>query len=781
MLKNYLSIAFRVLRKNSLFSTINILGLAIGLAASIIIYLWVYDELSYDKFHKNSHRIYRVERDMNIDGNRIYVPITSPPLGPQMQNDYPSVENFVRYAYEDVMVEDAYKTQTKERLFYADSSFFKVFSFPLIKGEAGECLKNPFTLAISETYAHKYFGEIPELGSIINIGYSGQIKPYTITAIYKDFPHNSHLQADLIGSFESLYSIRHEQMMTSWMASNHFTYILLQENTDIKQFEDRTQEMVDKYFGPDFKQFFNIENPREALKIKLFPIEKIHLSSDRVWEIEPPGSKASVRVFSLVSILLLAIAGINFMNLSTARASRRALEVGVRKASGATNSQLVRQFLGESFLFSFFALVGALLLIELALPYFTAFTGKSIATNYILKGWNLPIIVLAWFTTALFAGAYPAFFLSSYKPVDVLKGKKGANGSQLFRKALVVGQFTISIGLIICAILVFRQLQYINSKDLGYNRHGLIDITFENRSNFKSYSAFKEDLLRIPEVKSVTRSMIIPTSNRYMDNPHVIQNNPEIFFPIINRVDEDFLPTIGINLLAGENFSNDMIRDTSMYYIINDAARRMFGFESPFDALGQFVGLITGSEGETRNLGRIIGVCEDFHFQPLTETIKPMVISTSQIAHNHITIRVDESEISKANKHIGEVWNSHFPNQIFASSFVSQNFENSHLTERRLQVILLVFTFLSIFVACLGLLGLSAFSVEQRVKEIGIRKTLGAEIHQIVTLISSEFSRLVIISCLIAIPVAFFILREWLNNFPYRRDIEVWVFTKTHT
>lgn len=776
MLRNYLLTAIRVLKKNSLFSLINILGLAIGLAASIIIYLWVYDELSYDEFHTNADRIYRLERDMELEGDRMMVSITSPPLGPQLLNDYPSVESFVRIAGDNIMVEDLNKTLNKESLFYVDNSFFSVFSFPIIEGDVVDCLKDPFTIAISESYARKYFGEMSCVGRSLNVNYNGQIRPYKITAIFKDFPHNSHLQTDLIGSFQSLYSIRHEMMMTSWMASNLYTYIVIAENTDISSFENELQNVVDKYFGPDIKQFLSIDNPRDFMLLALRPVTDIHLYADRVWEMETPGSKTSVLVFSLVAVLLLVIAGINFMNLSTARASRRALEVGVRKTSGATKAQLVRQFLSESALFSFLALILALFIVEFTLPAFSVFTDKDISLKLLAMGWNPLLTIAAWLILAFFAGAYPAFFLSKYKPIEVLKGNKSANGSHLFRKALVVGQFAISIGLIICSISVYRHLQYINNKDLGYNRFGLIDIRIDNRANYTSYSAFKDDLLAIPEVQSVSRSMTVPATRGFSDNPHMLRGNPDPFFPVINRADDQFIPTFQIPLRAGANFTPEMIGDTSVYYIINDAARKMFGFESEFDALGQEVGLLAGQNRETRNWGPIVGVAEDFHFQPLTEHIKPMVISSSQIGHNHISIRVDDNATGVAKEKIKEVWQKHYPNQIFASSFVSQNFDRLHLTERRLQVILLIFTGLAIFVACLGLLGLSAFTVEQRMKEIGIRKTMGARSVQIILLISKEFSRLVIVSCMIAMPLAYFIIREWLNIFPYRQGIELWVF-----
>jgi putative ABC transport system permease protein len=774
MLKNYLLIALRILKKNTLFSIINIAGLSIGLAASIIIYLWVYDELSYDRFHENSERIYRVERDMQIEEQRMHVPITAPPVGPKMLETYPQVEAFVRIAYDNVQVEEGNGDLINERLVYADSSFFNVFSFGLVEGSR-DCLDEPFTIAISESYSRKYFEGSPGPGSILNVNHQGNVRPYRVTAVFEDFPHNSHLQADLIGSFSSLHSLRHEQMMSSWMASSLYTYILLAHNTDVPEFAISIQELVDDYFAPEFRGFIDFDDPREILQLKLMPVTDIYLNANRIWEIEAPGSRTSVLVFSLVSLLLLIIAGINFMNLSTARASRRALEVGVRKVAGASRSQLVRQFMGESVLFSFLALVLAVILIELALPWFSQFTAKSMTVSMIFAHWNPVIIAAAWLSLALFAGSYPAFFLSSYKPAHVLKGKKGAEGSQFFRRALVIGQFAVSIGLIICSLSVYRQLQFINTKDLGYNRFGLINIPVENRSVFNSWEALRDDLLAIPEVRDVTRSMVIPTDTRYMDNPHVLRGDPETYFPVVNRADNRYLNVFEMRILAGSDFNPSMVGDTAYHYIINDAARRMFGFSNPADALGHEIGLLSGREGETSNWGQITGIVDDFHFQPLTEIIKPMVISTSLTGHNNITLRVEPGNMTHANHLIGEVWNSYFPAQVYNSNFVSQNYDRLHLTESRLQIILLLFTFLSIFVACLGLLGLSAFSVEQRIKEIGIRKAMGANVLQVITLVSAEFARLVLVSGMIGIPLAYFILREWLNNFPYRRDIEIWV------
>jgi putative ABC transport system permease protein len=776
MLKNYLLIAIRVLKKNTLFSVINIAGLTVGLAASIIIYLWVYDELSYDRFHENAGRIFRVERDMTMEDGRLQVPITSAPVGPRLMEDYPAVEGFVRLSYDRLMVEDAERNQYNERFLYADDSFFSIFSFNLIEGDAGNCLTEPFTVAISRSYAQKYFGRIPEPGSILNVNHGGNITPYRVTAIFEDFPHNSHIQADLIGSFASLYDLRHPAMMKSFMASNLYTYILLAENTDATSLEQSIQEMVDLYFGPEFKGFIDFDDARDFLRLELKPLTGVYLNSDRVWEIETPGSRTSVMVFSLVSLLLLVIAGINYMNLSTARASRRSLEVGVRKVSGASRSQLVGQFLGESALFSLIALVLAIILIELSLPWFSQFTGKSMTLSMVFAGRNFLIIGSAWLALAFFAGAYPALFLSSYNPSHVLKGRKGDEGNRAFRRGLVAGQFAVSIGLIVCAVSVFRQLQYINEKDLGYNRFGLINISIENRSIFNSWEAVRDDLLAIPEVIDVTRSMVIPTDMRYMDNPHVLRDDPDTYFPIVNRADDRYLDVFRMRILAGSNFSPSMITDTAYHYIINDAARRQFGFTTPADAIGREIGLLAGRDGETRDWGQIVGVVEDFHYQPLTELINPMVISSSLTGHGNITLRVDENNMAMANNLISEVWNNHFPGQIYVSTFVSQSFDRLHFTERRLQVILLIFTFLSVFVACLGLLGLSAFSAEQRFKEIGVRKAFGAGSFQIIRLISAEFIRLVLISCLIALPVAYYILRGWLNNFPYRRDIELWVF-----
>jgi putative ABC transport system permease protein len=415
MIRNYLLTALRVLSKNTLFSAINIIGLSIGLAASIIIYLWVYDELSFDRFHENADRIYRVERDMEIEEERMHVPITAPPVGPKMMEDYPQVEAFVRIARDNVQIEDDNRDFINERMIYADSSFFNFFSFGLVEGSK-DCLVEPFTIAISESYAEKYFGGAPGPGSVLNVNYQGTIRPFTVTAVFADFPHNSHLQADLIGSFSSLYSIRHEQMMFSWMASSIYTYVLLDQNTDVTAFENNIQELVDDYFAPEFRAFIDFDDPRELLRLELMPLTDIYLNANRVWEMESPGSRTSVMVFSLVSLLLLIIAGINFMNLSTARASRRALEVGVRKVAGASKPQLVRQFLGESTLYSFLALVMAIILIELALPWFSQFTGKSLSLSMIFAGRNPLIIVVAWLALAFL----PVHILRfSFHPTDL--------------------------------------------------------------------------------------------------------------------------------------------------------------------------------------------------------------------------------------------------------------------------------------------------------------------------------------------------------------------------
>ncbi len=776
MINKLFTIALRNLKKNILFSFINIFGLAIGLAASIIIYLWVFDELSYDKFHKNSHRIYRIERDMLLDGVEMSVPITSPPTAPQMKADFPGVQTFTRLAYDDAFIEDDSNTQYRERIFYADSSFFGIFSFPLIRGNPETCLKEPFSIAMSQSAAGKYFGPEPQIGQVINVNYGGEMKPYILRAIFEDFPHNSHIQADIIGSFSSLKSLKHEMMMTSWMASFHYSYILLAKGTDQRVLEKNLQKMVDKYFGPEIRNLMDIEDPQEFMKLRLKPVTDIHLNSNRTWELETPGSKTSVRIFSLVALLLLVIASVNFMNLSTARSSRRALEVGIRKISGASRTKLIRQFLGESLFFSFLSLLLAILIIELSLPAFSDFTDKDLSAISLLKGWNVPFIILVWLLTAFLSGIYPAFVLSSYRPIKVLKGKPGPKGGQTFRKVLVIGQFIISVSLIIGSLTAYRHLQYLNNKDLGYNRFGLLDIRVEDRSVYNSWEAFKNDVVSLSEIKGVSRSAVVPTDRNYTDNPYLLRNVSKTFFPVVNTIDEKYLPVLDIPLLAGENFRSEMMNDTSMYYIINDAARKMFGFETPFNALGEEIGVLSGPNNESGNWGQIVGVTEDFHFQSLTEVIKPMVMLSSLSGHNHITIRIDETEKKVAYQKVNEIWQNYYPDKIFNGTYISQKFEHQHMTEKRLQLILLIFTFLSILVACLGLFGLSVFSVEQRTKEIGIRKTLGAEMYQIIRLISSDYSRLVLISILFAVPVSYYILSEWLNNFPYRRGLEIWVF-----
>ncbi|MFW6224068.1 MAG: FtsX-like permease family protein, partial [Bacteroidota bacterium] len=772
----FLKTYFRTLKKSPLFTFINIMGLSIGLAASLLIYIWVYDEVSYDKFHENSERIYRVERDMFIDGRQLQVPITSVPVAPGMMQDYPQVIDFTRIAVEEVMIEDQRMMQNTERIFYADTSIFSMFSFDVLMGDAENCLKEPYTIALSETAAEKYLGDTPSPGSVINININQQQHPFRVTAIYQDMPSNSHLQSDFIASFITLNSLRHETMMTSWMASFLYSYVLLEKGTDADKLEVGLQDLVDKYFAEEFSRVSNIDDPKEIMTIKIKPLTSIHLSGNRTWEIDNPGSKTSVMVFSFAALLLLVIAGINFMNLSTARATRRAREVGIRKVSGATKEQLVVQFLAEALLFSFTALLLALLIVETALPQFNALSGKEMSITVLLAGWNLPLILLAWMITSLLAAVYPAFFLSAYQPVEVLKGQPGARGGQFFRKLLVTGQFIISVGLIISSITAYRQLQYISNKDLGYNREGLINIPIEDRRTFENYDAFRNELLAIPHIESITRSMIVPTTSNYTDNPFRIRDREEIFFAVINYADAQYIPTFEIDLLAGENFQNKMVRDSLDYFIINEAASGMFGFANPDDAIGKQIGRLEDMEGNVYNWGRIVGVCNDFHFQSLTENIQPMIIFATNEGHNHISLRVNKEFTDQTHEQIKQVWHQFYPDKLYGGFFISENFDLQHMTEHRLQTILLIFTVLSVFVACLGLWGLSAFSVEKRIKEIGIRKTLGAQSFQIIHLIASEFSKLIIIAGLISLPFAWMVMNDWLNNFPYRRELELWVF-----
>ncbi len=772
----FLKTYFRTLKKSPLFTFINIMGLSIGLAASLLIYIWVYDEVSYDKFHENSERIYRVERDMFIDGRQLQVPITSVPVAPGMMQDYPQVTDFTRIAVEEVMIEDQRMMQNTERIFYADTSIFSMFSFDVLMGDAENCLKEPYTIALSETAAEKYLGDTPSPGSVINININQQQHPFRVTAIYQDMPSNSHLQSDFIASFITLNSLRHETMMTSWMASFLYSYVLLEKGTDADKFEVGLQDLVDKYFAEEFSRVLNIDDPKEIMTIKIKPLTSIHLSGNRTWEIDNPGSKTSVMVFSFAALLLLVIAGINFMNLSTARATRRAREVGIRKVSGATKEQLVVQFLAEALLFSFTALLLALLIVETALPQFNALSGKEMSITVLLAGWNLPLILLAWMVTSLLSAVYPAFFLSAYQPVEVLKGQPGARGGQFFRKLLVTGQFIISVGLIISSITAYRQLQYISNKDLGYNREGLINIPIEDRRTFENYDAFRNELLAIPHIESITRSMIVPTTSNYTDNPFRIRDREEIFFAVINYADAQYIPTFEIDLLAGENFQNKMVRDSLDYFIINEAASGMFGFANPDDAIGKQIGRLEDMEGNVYNWGSIVGVCNDFHFQSLTENIQPMIIFATNEGHNHISLKVNKEYADQTNEQIKQVWHQFYPDKLYGGFFISENFDLQHMTEHRLQTILLIFTVLSVFVACLGLWGLSAFSVEKRIKEIGIRKTLGAQSFQIIHLIASEFSKLIIIAGLISLPFAWMVMNDWLNNFPYRRGLELWVF-----
>lgn len=776
ILSNYSKTFFRTLKKNPLFSTINILGFSIGLAASLAIFLWVQDELSYDQFHQNKDRIFRVERDIMLDSVALQVPITPPPMGAAINQEFEESESFVRVLSDEITFQDFEKKQFRSSIFFTDSNFFNFFSYKLLKGNPDTCLTSSRKIVLSETLAERYFGNKPRIGAKIPLIIGGQPTDFLVCGIMENMPYNSHLRTDAILSISNIFEDSGQGTLsdTNWMSNFLYTYVLLDDANSAERIEAKMGKLVDENIMP-LAEKMEMVSTIQRLDLKLRPITQIHLEGNPIWEQKQPGNRNTVMIFSLVSILLLVIASINFINLSTARASKRAKEVSIRKISGATNGQLVKQFMTETFIFSFVALIVALLILEITLPLFNAFIGKSLHIFDLLSGWNLIFLLLIWIITTLISGFYPAFFLASYKPAMVVRGKTSPKGGKLFRTIMVAGQFTISTGLIISAFIAYNQMNYIYTKDLGYDRSGLINIPVEDQFIFEGYDDFSSELVKNPSIASVSRSMQVPTEDLFGDFPVRIDTG-RILFPVINYIDTSFINTFRIKIIAGRNFTEEMYQDSAPGIIINEAALELFNFTSPDSAIGIKLKMLNGIEDWTYTEGIIEGVTENFNYQPLSQVVRPKIMILSKNTFTNITIRAQPAQLNLALQDVKKVWKNHYPDYEFQSFFIAHKFFQQHAAEKRLQMVILIFTLLSVFVACLGLFGLSSFSVERRTKEVGIRKTLGAGSFRIITLISGEFSKLVLIAGAIAIPASWYIMSRWLDSFPYHYNIEYWIF-----
>ncbi|NUM79306.1 ABC transporter permease [bacterium] len=770
MLQNYLKIAIRNLLKHKTYSAINILGLAVGMASCLIILLFVQYELSYDRYHAHADRIYRVSRQFyNQNGQmNLWLGPIAPPFAPLLRTDFPQIKvaQFLRdFNTKLKMGEQAF---IENRFFWADEHVLDVFSFELVKGDRRNVLKEPNSIVLTESAARKYFGNADPMGKIIN--YEDQLD-LKVTGILKDIPENSHFHIDILASFVTLQTIFSPgTLMTNFGSNNYPTYVFLPEGMDAGEFEQQLVKFVDKHVPVPNP---SIPKASAFTLLKLQPITDIHLHSHLDSEIEPNGDILYVYIFSAVAFFILLIACINFMNLSTAKAADRSREVGVRKVVGAGRQDLIRQFLSETIILAFIALILAIGLVELALPYFNAFIGKNLSLNPADNYFMLASIITIALLTGLISGSYPAFFLSAFEPVVVLKGKlSNGSGSSWLRSTLVVTQFSITIALLCGIGIIQNQLDFCRTADLGFKHDHVLAILIPQSARNKIEDV-KNQLKQNSNIVAVSASSRFP-SGRLLDSFNMqVDIGGEmkaVNFRIASVfVDHDYMTTYDMPIAAGRDFLKEFVTDDTAAVIFNESAVKALGWTSNEDALNKRVNF-----GNRRS--RVVGVVKDFHFESMREKIAPMIFAINPNFTGYFSIRIRPENVPATLEFLKERWAEYDPDVPFNYQFIDENFDQLYRNEEQLSRVLGYFAGLGTFIACLGLIGLAAFMAERRTKEIGIRKVMGATVANIVGLMSKEFVRLVIVANLVAWPLAYFAMDRWLDHFAYRISIGPAVF-----
>ncbi len=775
MIKNYLKIAWRNLRKHSFYSFLNIFGLSLGLASCLLITLYVLEELSYDRFFDKADRIYRIDADVKFGGPEMKLAVSSDPMGYTLKRDYPQIEAVTRLRDNGnylVRRNEKAENLTEANVAFADSTFFQVFSIPLLAGDAKTALTEPNTLVLSERDAIKYFGKEDPIGKTLLLDNE---HTYRVTGVMQTIPANSHLsELNMLLAMAS----REESRRNSWGSHNFNTYLLFKEAVDVRQFEKNFDTILDKYVGPWVKGVMgatmdDLEKSGNYLRYSLLPMTDIHLHSDRVAELGVNGNMQYVYIFSVVALFLLLIACVNFMNLATARSANRAREVGVRKALGSERSSLMAQFLTESLLLSYIALGLSLLLAFLALPLFNQLAGKEI-TFPISEGLFWAILLGTGGVVGLLAGSYPAFFLSGFQAIKVLKGRLAVEGKGGYlRNSLVVFQFVISVMLIIGTLVIYRQLGYIQSKALGYDKEQvlIIDNAYALGTQTK---AFKQQMLSLPNVESGTVSSYMPTPSSRSD---------DTFFPEgqslkekgLNmqkwEVDEDYAQTLGLKVTKGRFFSKEFPSD-SLAMVLNEEAARMFGFSDP---IGKRIVTLDGPQANNEIVYTVVGVVKNFHYESLRKNIGALSM-TLENSPGMFAFRLKTDDVLTSVKKAEATWKQMAPGQPFEYRFMNKDFDATYRAETRVGSIFITFALLSILIGCLGLFGLAAFTAERRTKEIGVRKVLGASVGNIAAMLSKDFLKLVLIAIVIASPLAWYGMNAWLGEFAYKIDMQWWMF-----
>jgi len=754
MFKNLLKTAVRHIRKHFGYSLLNIMGLTIGISSALFLIIYVSDEVSYDRYHENADRIYRVSSKITETDDQFTWNVAQIPFGPQVVQDYPEVQSFVRfinmpralYKYED-------QEFVEENFYYVDSTLFDIFSYRILRGEVRSAIKDPGKIVLTETAAARYFGDEDPVGKTLTTGDN----TFEVTGVIGDVPFNSHFRFDAVAARNNL-----PKQIGNWGNFGVFTYLLLPRDIDVEAFETKMQGMYDAHMKTIF-------GPLEiTIEYIMEPITRIHLYSTNPGEPEPTGSITYVYIFGIIALFLVLIAAMNYMNLATARSSGRAREVGMRKVVGSRQAPLVVQFLSESVVLTVISLIISVILLLILLPKFNLLAGKSFDVSILYS----PVVIISAIgvilVAGIFGGSYPAFFLSRFSPVTVLKGEitQGSAGS-LFRKILVVIQFTISVVMIICTLVVFRQLNYLKSMDQGFNQENVLTLQL-NQNMVRKYPVLKQGLLENNDIKYVTstNTPLGEGSGKVIFNLETDQGMAQrgINFAV---VDHDFVDALGIKIVMGRDFQQDMPSDTLTGVIVNQTLANRMGWSDP---IGKKVQL---GDGQQIN-ARVIGMMADYHQTGMYNEIESLMLVWRE-RNNIIYVKLSGNNTEETMSYIETKWKEIFPDQPYSYTFLTERFNRQFEADEKRGLIFTMFTILAIFIACLGLFGLASYMVEQRTKEIGIRKVFGADESVIIRLISKDFLILVSVSVIIALPVAYYFMNNWLQNYVYRTKIGVMV------
>lgn len=768
MYKNYVTIAWRNLLKKKVYSTINIMGLALGIACCLMIFMYVDHERSFDNYHAKGDRIYRVIHGWDDGAHDIasYWVWGNAPIGQALKDNFPELDKIVQFSgRSDVLLTHGEISHQEEGVFFMDSTVFDVFSWKLLKGNPKTALSAPFSIVLTESTAKKYFGNEDPIGKALKGSESAgrsMAGEYQVTGVMEDVPANSHFRFNALLSM-STFRRSNPDVFPAWGYVDFYTYFLVNDQFDRSRFEEKVPAFLSRYKN----------DPADKYHIEIEPLKEMYLGTVAQRQPGETGSQANLYIFSVIGLFVLTIAIINFMNLSTARSLERGKEVGIRKSIGAARSNLISQFLGESFIIVGLSMIVALGIVVLALPAMNGITGRLLDVSHFITPWNIGVLIIITFMIGIIAGSYPSFVLSSFSPATVLKGvsKSGKAGITL-RKALVVFQFSLSIALIAGTLIVSFQMNHILNKDLGFDKEQMliVDYNYDEAVNDKR-EVLKTAMEAKPGILSAAFSRSVPGS--YFPNAYTEIVAPEgelkgMAQPVF-QVGVDFIDHYNLELVAGRSYSRDHPSDTIGGLVINEAAARQFGYAQPAEIVGKKYKQ-WGREGE------VIGVVKDFNFVSLHRNIEPMTLPYEPYASRYLSLKIKSNDIPGTVEEVRQIWTQLAPHRPFLYSFLDDDFDRQYQKDFNFRTLFSTFSSLAIFIACLGLLGLATYTTELRTKEIGIRKVLGASVNSIVTLLSRDFIALVVVAMIIATPAAWYVMNRWLEDFAYRIEIRFWVF-----